>query len=414
MDDTFRMERYRRSDREQVFALMRVVYRPHEVAREIKQWDWKHDRNPFNAEAERYRIANRPRIISFVRAAARPEDFAALELRGGETANLDEPYCMLLKKADELAGTFCFIPQRFMISGAEHWAIIGSNFIVHPAYRGHQLGVRMGLTMRADNGLNLNFGNQSGQRSLRSINRASFSKRSEVAAASGAIESSQRLMPLLKPIDWYEVAGHLSSSTLVRKSVALVGSGFELARRSGSVFRKHSSQRIRILEVDSLRDGIDEFWKRVHRVYPVIAVRDRRYLDWRFAARPDVSYRYLVALADSNLVGYMVFRMADLDGMACGNVVDFLIENRSSEVFSLLLKHAEPTMKDEGAKAIVFGVASMPYRSMLWRSGYFPGRTASTPHLNTLRLSSDPALEVFTDLRQWFVTMGDGNLDFFN
>ena len=110
----------------------------------------------------------------------------------------------------------------------------------------------------------------------------------------------------------------------------------------------------------------------------------------------------------------MVFRMSDRDGMSCGNVVDFLVENRSLEVFSRLLKHAEQSMKEEGAKAIVFAVASMPWRSMLWRKGYFPVRTASTPYLNTLRLSSDPALEVFTDVRQWFVTMGDGNLDFFN
>jgi len=300
-----------------------------------------------------------------------------------------------------------------MISGAEHWAIIGSNFIVHPAYRGHQLGVRLSLTMRADNALNLNFSNQSGQRSSESTNRTLFGKRSEAAAESNdAITSSQRLTPLFKPIDWYEVVGLLSSSTFLRKSAAIVGSGLELARRS--VSWEHPSQRIRILEVDSLKDRIDEFWNRVHHDYPVIAVRDQRYLDWRFAARPDVSYRYLVALADSNLAGYMVFRMADRDGMPCGNVVDFLIENRSFEVFTRLLKHAEQSMKDAGAKAIICGVASMPYRSMLWRSGYFPVRTAATPHLNTIRLSSDPALRVFTDVRRWFVTMGDGNLDFFS
>src|SRR5271166_3598770 len=133
MEDQFHIERYRRSNREQVFELMRLAYQPSEAALQIKQWGWRHDSNPFNAEAERYRIASRPRILSFVRSAAQTEDVAAMELQKPDAVGLDEPYCIMMKAGAQLAGIHCMIPQRFMISGQWHWANIPSNFIVHPA-----------------------------------------------------------------------------------------------------------------------------------------------------------------------------------------------------------------------------------------------------------------------------------------
>jgi hypothetical protein len=98
--------------------------------------------------------------------------------------------------------------------------------------------------------------------------------------------------------------------------------------------------------------------------------------------------------------------------MRCGYLIDYLVENRSREVFSQLLEHAENAMLHDGAKAIICAVAPAWYRARLMRQGYFPVRSATTPHLNALCHLADPALEVFTDLEQWFVTMGDGNLDF--
>jgi hypothetical protein len=218
------------------------------------------------------------------------------------------------------------------------------------------------------------------------------------------------LTPLLKPLDWREVVRQVSSNAILNRSAALVGAGLDVVRRK--ILAPSSAREVTILEVDSFDDRIDTFWTRVCHDYPVIAARDRRYLNWRFQARPDVSYRYLLACRGDDVVAYMVFRVADRDGMLCGYVIDYLIENKSREVFSRLLEHAENSMARDGAKAIISAVEPARYRSTLLRHGYFPARSATTPHLNALCHSSDPALEVFTDLGQWFVTAGDGNLDF--
>jgi hypothetical protein len=298
-----------------------------------------------------------------------------------------------------------------MICGEWHWPIIGSNYIIHPAYRGRKFSLRMSLVMRADNALNLNFANPTGQRSSRSVNRTMRNKASAQAGApSPGLAGTRRLTPLFKPLDWREVVGQFSSNAILNKSAALVGAGIDAVRRK--IFVPASPREVTILEVDSFDDRIDALWTRVCHDYPVIAARDRRYLNWRFLARPDVSYRYLVARRGEDIIGYMVFRVGDRDGMRCGYVIDYLIEDRSREIFSQLLAHAETSMQHEGAKAVICAVAPAHYRPRLLRHGYLPARSATTPHLNALCHIADPALEIFTDLSQWFVTMGDGNLDF--
>jgi len=86
MEDGFRIRRYRRLERDKVFDLLRASLPSAIADRMIKQWDWKYDANPFNAEAGKTRIANRPRLASFVRIAVSPEDLEGFDLPESENA----------------------------------------------------------------------------------------------------------------------------------------------------------------------------------------------------------------------------------------------------------------------------------------------------------------------------------------
>jgi hypothetical protein len=221
---------------------------------------------------------------------------------------------------------------------------------------------------------------------------------------------SMRLTPLLKPLDWYEVAGRLSGNAAVRRGAALLGRGLDATRRYA--LERPPPRRLKISEVDFFDDRVDELWSCVHGDYDVVAIRDRRYLKWRYHARPDVTYRYAVALDGDQLAGYLVFRLGDHGGMLCGYIVDFLVRDHSRQVFAALLRFADQAMARDGAKAIICALAPVEYRSMLWRAGYFPARMATTPYLNAMLFSSLPALRPFIDLSKWYVTTGDGNLDY--
>ena len=95
--------------------------------------------------------------------------------------------------------------------------------------------------------------------------------------------------------------------------------------------------------------------------------------------------------------------------VSCGFLVDYLIEDRT--VFSLVLKRAEELLRDEHVAAIVCSVATAPYRRILFRHGFFPAAFRPRTNLAAQLNSADPRLRAFLEVRRWFITMGDGNLD---
>ena len=99
-----------------------------------------------------------------------------------------------------------------MISGEAHWVVLASNFIVHPDFRGQHLSVRISLTICADNPLNLNFGNPPNQAAMQSWRFTNRAMKSNAQQGAAKRVGSIRLTPLLKPINWDEVAGQLSGN----------------------------------------------------------------------------------------------------------------------------------------------------------------------------------------------------------
>jgi GNAT superfamily N-acetyltransferase len=411
MEQNFRVGRYRKANRGEVFELLRVAFPAAFVERTILQWDWKYDANPFNREAENARRADQPRLSATVRAVALAADLKNLDLDLPENpAAESDPYCLLLRNAGALVGMIGGLPQQFVIGGGAHWVSDGGDFVVHPQYRGQQLSVRLGKVLAADNLIIQGWSNSAGQRSSRSVIRGLRDGTADQQDSSEAFHSNRmRLLPLFKPIDFRSLAEYLSPNHLVRKAIeGLTGSIDALRRR---FIKVPSLPALSITEAEAFDDRIDQLWDRARNDYPVIAVRNRRYLNWRFVSRPDASYRYLFAFRANEIVGYLVFRLADRDGMRCGYVVDYLVENQSTALFSSLLTEAEARMTHDGAKAIICAIAPTRYRSTLWRHGFYAARMATTPSLEAGVHLVDPALKAFIDLEQWFVTMGDGNLE---
>ncbi len=302
MEQDFLIQRYRKAYREQVFDLMRAAFAPDFVERMVLQWDWKYDSNPFNREAEEARRGSHHRLSASVRAAAEASDLKNLDLDLDSDSGA-EPYCLLLRKAGDLVGMIGALPQRFMIGGSEHWVSDGCDFAVHPKFRGQQLSIRLGKVLAADNVIIQGWSNAAGRRSSRSLLRGlSDTSGGNQESSAGLHSTRMRLMPLFKPIDFRSLAAYLSKNHLLRKTIEILTESIDGLRRS--VVKLPSMPAIRIQESHSFDDRIDHLWNRARNDYPVIAVRDHRYLHWRFVSRPDASYRYLIALRENDIVGY--------------------------------------------------------------------------------------------------------------
>lgn len=89
-----------------------------------------------------------------------------------------------------------------------------------------------------------------------------------------------------------------------------------------------SAGSVDVEEVRAFPPEVDAFFERARGPFGAIAVRDRAFLDWRFARRPGIRYRIALARlhASRELLGYAVFRKATFDGLESGLIVDWLVD----------------------------------------------------------------------------------------
>lgn len=233
MGEEFRIERYRRSDRDRVFELVRASS-PASASIVIRNWDWMYDSNPFNREAERERRANREQLQAFLRAtysAERVERFARKwGISHHDNLELgDEPYLVLMKNnRDDVVAMEGVLPQRFLVGGTEQPVSVACNWTVHPAYRKQRLAQQLVNRLKTDNALILAWQNAASRKVAQRWRRG-VARRTE---ASVSVHATMPVVPLIKPIDWGALANLVTDNRLLGAAASFIGAG---ARRLGSV-----------------------------------------------------------------------------------------------------------------------------------------------------------------------------------
>ena len=407
MTEEFRIERYRRSDRERVFDLMRVAI-PVSAPTLIRNWHWMFDANPFNGDAERNRTTNREGLLAFLRETYSAERLQSFVRRWGssyaETLEQNAPYILLMKNdRDEVVAMEAAQPQRYLVDSREQWVSVEGDWTVHPAYRGRKLAQALVNRLRNENTLGFAWQNPASRRATKRWRKATAGRAKTSVSVSGDLP----IVPLVKPIDWSAFAKLLADNRLLGLAASVAGAaarGFEWA-----LARPASIENVNLIQIESFDESADELWQRAHRNHTVLAVRDQRYLNWRFRDRPGSLYTILTAVRDSSLRGYLVFRISDHVGTSCGFIVDTFYDD--VEIFSLLIREAEKILRTAGVKAIVCSVATTSHRSVLLRQGFFPLLYSRRNYLAAWGNSTDPQVQSFFDVSRWFISMGDGNLD---
>jgi hypothetical protein len=408
MSEELRIARYLKSDRDRVFELVHASY-PDAAPILIRNWNWMYDDNPFNRDAEHARRANREPSLAFLRtnySAERVARFAEKWRSGQEqpVEHEDEPYLVLLKNPrDEVVAMIGALPQKFLINGREQWAAVECNWTVHPQYRKWRLAQIVNNQLRTDHPLIFGWQNAASRRISSGWRRAQERRRDLPVP----VHSIMPIVPLIKPLDWRALMGLATDNHLLAAGASILGAGASAVHRA--IDWSASAPDAKVERIDSFDDRFDQLWLRANGKHSVIAVRDRRYLNWRFSSGPDSHYTILAASRDSSALGYLVVRISDHLGVRCGFMMDHLAEDR--ETFSLLLRHAEELLRGEQAKAIVCSVMSAPYRRRLFRHGFFPIPFRNHSSAAVWLHPKDSRLQAFIDLPRWFLTMGDGNLD---
>lgn len=183
------------------------------------------------------------------------------------------------------------------------------------------------------------------------------------------------------------------------------------------LFRPHpvgpGVARAAVAEVDTEDGALDDFWRRVRGKYPVMVIRDTRFLHWRYTQVPGREYLVLAAWLDKQIVAYGALRCVAIEGVDCGMVVDLLVEptERGRLAGEALLQEATAHFQHKDVD--IAGCLISPGAEeigLLRRQGYVLCPTRFQPQPFPVLLRSDEGINnrhLLHDIRYWFLTMGD-------
>jgi hypothetical protein len=352
MADVPNLQRYCAQDRDEVFDLFREALGAEGSARTIAQFRWKYETNPFTpAEGpaiDLIRIG--PKLVSLL-------------------AGFSIPMWM--------GGTECAGEGR-------------GTWIVHPDYRGRNLWKQVNDLISG--GAPVQFG------WTRLPPRVSMN-----------IEYvSDALRPMLRILDAGTLIGRFTNSRILTAMGSSAGAATHsvLTRLAG-----HHDPVGAVVRLPAFDNRVDELWQRARRTELAMTVRNHRYLNWRYCARPDAQYLLYGFERGDELAGFLVARAFTYLGVRWGYLVDFLAPENSTEVLRALVGQAIEDFRNDRTAAVSCFVNDSAARRALLRYGFLPVPQRRPIRFVRLIPNRRPDLIKFRDAKRWYLTMGDGDLE---
>jgi hypothetical protein len=166
--------------------------------------------------------------------------------------------------------------------------------------------------------------------------------------------------------------------------------------------------RYAVTEISRCAEDVDELWRRFQSRVALAAVRDARYLNWRYADSPDVRYR-IVAVRDRltrRLAGVAVLRMGWFDEPVAA-IVDWMIAREDQTARLVLLRACHELARDGGVKQMRIWLPPDSAEQRWFVDREY--RVEDTPFLLSI-LAAGPADRLSLLRRSWYYTMGDSDI----
>jgi hypothetical protein len=353
---------YRAGDEADILAINRMEYGLTDILATLEDFDWRYAQNPAGQA-----------IISVVRDC----------------------------DSGSVVGFIWIVPLRIGVFGEDWLGATGTNLLIHPDYRGTSAYAKLMRKFRQtfiDHDILLHY-------SFISEDTYSRLRPDDPRVAFG--------VPLLiRPLDMMKLArAHFNN----RWQRLIAGIGGQLT--ASLLFRvrqfnlnKHS---FTLHALGGFDDRFDDFWARVKDKYPIMVIRDRRYLAWRFAQISGRQHRILVVQVGDEVIGYAVLRCANIREIPTGLIMDLLVEAgpRGEAAGACLMAESLRYFRSENMW--LAGGLMLPQTAeyqIMRRAGYLPCPKRFAPRLFwfAFRLHGQKAATT-TGLspEHWFVTIAD-------
>jgi hypothetical protein len=174
-----------------------------------------------------------------------------------------------------------------------------------------------------------------------------------------------------------------------------------------------SAGEISVQAVKQFTQDFDKFWGENRDKYPVMVIRDRAYLSWRFAPVSGRQYHLLIARSQEQMLGYAVLRNCTIRGVKTGLIMDLLVTDGpfGELAGAYLMAETESYFRSRGMSLAAGLVSrSAPEHRVLRRAGYMGLPQALAPRAFRFAFfvhSTDETDLISLSAREWFVTLAD-------
>lgn len=162
---------------------------------------------------------------------------------------------------------------------------------------------------------------------------------------------------------------------------------------------------IGIKKIELFDGRINNFWEKVAPDYPIILIRDRSYLNWKYAEEPDKEYTIFIAEKNEQILGYIILdiRRSQEDELH-STIFDFLTIKDDAVILKLLSFTINFLMKQK-VDVVECLTSDMYQVQALKKFGFFRGIQSKS--LAALSYSPEVDASFFLNPENWFITRGE-------
>jgi len=115
--------------------------------------------------------------------------------------------------------------------------------------------------------------------------------------------------------------------------------------------RSPEDTEIKIDEVFSFDEQIDKFWEKASKLKSIMVIKDMKYLNWRYVAKPGKEYKILIAKKQEEIAGFIVLKLVK-GAPSRGYIADLLTLPGEGTVAESLIARVIRYFKEEGAVSV--------------------------------------------------------------
>jgi len=298
-------------------------------------------------------------------------------------------FIYIVEDGNKIIGHFADIPRLFSVQGEVVLGTLSLDLMVHPDYWRRGIFAAMGKygaqRVKQENGLFL----------------TAFPIRLETIHGLKKIGWKEvvKLPVLVYPLRFHGILNRYLHFPPLSLFVGGVAKFFYLLLYG--LKRRKGIEGIEIEEMDLLDDPFDGFWQKALSLYPIMGIRNRNYLTWRYLQHPTRNYTIYRAKKSGEMKGYIVLRKVELLNFNSAVIVDLLALDEMA--LSALVEKGIRYSRQEGSDLLGFMVPNVHlYYKILRGMGFLPSLKT---FLFMIYPHSDR--EIFLSPENWYVNWGD-------